>query len=289
MATGPAAPRCCRRSSAAGAALMLLAAVGGADYLNNRNTSPVLAIVLAVPALGFAAGRAGRGAGGCRLHRAAAATIGALIDPAHAREDWRGAARDLRAPGGDRGPAPTSRSRSAGTRPAAPGADGDHPRARRRPTGGVRPQTPTGFLPGKTIETAGSGSPATPRRPRSRRDAQPLAGLPRADTASERDRVPMIARTARANRSRPGSPPRPQLPRRGGPGAAGRRDARSDAAYPRRRSAPTPTPAARSREAGQRRVLLRQVGRRAERLVVDLGAAVVGRRAARPGCRARRA
>src|SRR5688572_15317013 len=31
-------------------------------------------------------------------------------------------------------------------------------------------------------------------------------------------------------------------------------------------------------EAGQRRVLLRHVGRRAERLVVDLGSAVLGRR-----------
>src|SRR3954454_3324747 len=42
-----------------GAALILLAALGGADYLNNRNTVPVLAIALAVPALGFAVGRAG--------------------------------------------------------------------------------------------------------------------------------------------------------------------------------------------------------------------------------------
>ena len=38
---------------------MLLAALVGADYINNRNTIPVLVIVLAVPALGLRGGRAG--------------------------------------------------------------------------------------------------------------------------------------------------------------------------------------------------------------------------------------
>ena len=42
-----------------GAALMPLTALGGADYINNRNTIAVLAIVLAVPAIGYAAGSAG--------------------------------------------------------------------------------------------------------------------------------------------------------------------------------------------------------------------------------------
>jgi mannosyltransferase len=79
------------------AALIGLAALGGADYLNNRNTLPVLAIALAVPALGFATGWAGAALGAAACLALAAATIGALIDPAHAREDWRSTARDLRA------------------------------------------------------------------------------------------------------------------------------------------------------------------------------------------------
>jgi len=78
------------------AALMALAALLGADYLNNRNTIGVLAIVLAVPALGFALNRAGGALGAAACAALAAATVGALIDPAHAREDWRAAARDLR-------------------------------------------------------------------------------------------------------------------------------------------------------------------------------------------------
>lgn len=78
-----------------GAALMLLAALGGADYLNNRNTIPVLAIVLALPALGFAAGRLGAALGTLACLVLGAASIGALIDPAHAREDWRAAAKAL--------------------------------------------------------------------------------------------------------------------------------------------------------------------------------------------------
>jgi mannosyltransferase len=78
-----------------GALLMLLAAVGGADYLNNRNTLPVLAIVLAIPALGFAIGRTGAalGAGACAV--LLASSIGVLVDPAHAREDWRATAKAL--------------------------------------------------------------------------------------------------------------------------------------------------------------------------------------------------
>jgi mannosyltransferase len=80
-----------------GAALMLLAALAGADYLNNRNTLPVLVILLAIPALGFAAGRAGAALGAAACAALLAATLGALIDPAHAREDWRDTARELRA------------------------------------------------------------------------------------------------------------------------------------------------------------------------------------------------
>ena len=79
-----------------GAALMLLAALGGADYLNNRNTIPVLAIVLALPALGFAIGRLGAALGVVACLVLGAASIGALIDPAHAREDWRSTAKALR-------------------------------------------------------------------------------------------------------------------------------------------------------------------------------------------------
>jgi hypothetical protein len=74
---------------------MLLAAVGGADYINNRNTIAVLAIALAVPSLGFA-GRKLLGAATCAV--LLAATVGAQIDPAHAREDWRSAARRITAP-----------------------------------------------------------------------------------------------------------------------------------------------------------------------------------------------
>ena len=78
------------------AALIGLAALAGADYLNNRNTLPALAIALAVPALGFAAGRrAGAALGAAACVAMAVATVGALTDPAHAREDWRATARDL--------------------------------------------------------------------------------------------------------------------------------------------------------------------------------------------------
>jgi len=78
------------------AALIGLAALGGADYLNNRNTLPVLTIALAVPALGFATGRrAGAALGAAACVAMAVATIGALTDPAHAREDWRATARAL--------------------------------------------------------------------------------------------------------------------------------------------------------------------------------------------------
>ena len=80
-----------------GAALMLLLALGGADYLNNRNTIAVLAIVLAIPALGYALGRLGAALGVAACAALLAATIGVLTDPAHAREDWQGAARALRA------------------------------------------------------------------------------------------------------------------------------------------------------------------------------------------------
>ena len=79
-----------------GAALMVLVALLGADYLNNRNTIAVLVIVLAIPALGFALGRLGAALGVAACAALLVATVGALTDPAHAREDWRGAARALR-------------------------------------------------------------------------------------------------------------------------------------------------------------------------------------------------
>jgi mannosyltransferase len=84
-------------------ALMVLAALAGADYLNNRNTLPALAVALAVPALGLAverAPRAGAWLGAATCAALAVATVGALLDPAHAREDWRATAREL-------GPEPT--------------------------------------------------------------------------------------------------------------------------------------------------------------------------------------
>ena len=56
----------------------------------------MLTIVLAIPALGYAAGRAGAALGVAACAALLAATIGVLTDPAHAREDWRGAARALR-------------------------------------------------------------------------------------------------------------------------------------------------------------------------------------------------
>jgi hypothetical protein len=86
---------------AGAAALMVLAALAGADYLNNRNTVPALAIALAVPALGLAverAPRAGAALGAAACAALAVASVGALIDPAHAREDWRATARELGPP-----------------------------------------------------------------------------------------------------------------------------------------------------------------------------------------------
>lgn len=81
------------------------------------------------------------------------ATIGALIDPAHAREDWRSAARKISAPAVLVTPA----YQSIPLRWYAPQLH-PVPSATTREldvvaTGGLRPQTPTGFLPGKTIET----------------------------------------------------------------------------------------------------------------------------------------
>jgi hypothetical protein len=81
------------------------------------------------------------------------ATIGALIDPAHAREDWRSAARKLTAPAVLVTPA----YQSIPLRWYAPQLH-PVPSATTREldvvtTGGLRTQTPMGFLPGKTIET----------------------------------------------------------------------------------------------------------------------------------------
>ena len=118
---------------------------GGADYLNNRNTLPVLAIALAVPALGFAAGRrAGEALGAAACVAMAVATVGALTDPAHAREDWRATARDLGATSAVVVVPPYAdvplRWYRPGLEPAPPdGVDGD--RAGRRPQRS-RPQPP---------------------------------------------------------------------------------------------------------------------------------------------------
>ena len=73
-------------------ALMGLAAVLGADYLNNRNTLAVLAIALAVPALGFARAK-WLGVATCVV--LLVATIGAQVDEDHQRENWRDVARAL--------------------------------------------------------------------------------------------------------------------------------------------------------------------------------------------------
>ena len=81
------------------------------------------------------------------------ATIGALSDPAHAREDWRSAARKISAPAVLVTPA----YQSIPLRWYAPQLH-PVPSATTREldvvaTGGLRPPTPTGFLPGKTLET----------------------------------------------------------------------------------------------------------------------------------------
>jgi hypothetical protein len=73
-------------------ALMLLTALLGADYLNNRNTLPVLAIALAVPALGYARAK-WLGVAACAV--LLAATIGAQLDEDHHRENWRDVAGAL--------------------------------------------------------------------------------------------------------------------------------------------------------------------------------------------------
>jgi mannosyltransferase len=134
-----------------GAALMLLAALGGADYINNRNTLPVLAIALAVPALGYAARRLGVVLGAATCAVLLAATVGAQIDPAHAREDWRGAARRITAPAVLVTPA----YQAIPLRWYAPTLH-PVPRATTREldvvaTGGSRAQAPPGFQPGRTI------------------------------------------------------------------------------------------------------------------------------------------
>ena len=161
-----------------GAALMLLAAVVGADYLNNRNTTPVLVIVLAIPALGFALSRVGAALGVAACTALLVATIGALIDPAHAREDWRGAARALKdapavvvAPPFNETPlrwyAPGLRSV-----PAANVGELDVviPDPKRDPLAAGALDTPPapGFIPAGRRPVAASSSPATAPRTRSR-------------------------------------------------------------------------------------------------------------------------
>jgi mannosyltransferase len=133
-----------------GAALMFLTALGGADYINNRNTIAVLAIALAVPAIGFA-GRKWLGAATALV--LLAATIGALVDLAHAREDWRSAARRITAPAVLVTPA----YQSIPLRWYAPELH-PVPSATTREldvvtTGGLPPQAPPGFQPGRTITT----------------------------------------------------------------------------------------------------------------------------------------
>ena len=101
------------------AALIGLAALGGADYLNNRNTLPALVIALAVPALGFAAGRVGAALG--------AATCGAMAvatdrRPHRSRARARGLARDGPRPRAGRRGRGRSRLRRGGAALVPPGA-----------------------------------------------------------------------------------------------------------------------------------------------------------------------
>ena len=119
------------------AALIGLAALAGADYLNNRNTLPVLTIALAVPALGFAINRLGRRPRrrGLRSH-CPSPPIGALTDHAHAREDWARRRATSAARGRSRSCPPSARQDAALVPPGARagpagGRRGD--RARRRP------------------------------------------------------------------------------------------------------------------------------------------------------------
>ena len=86
-------------------ALVLLTALIGADYLNSRNTLPLLVALLAVPAVGLgarAAGRLGEGLTVAVCAAMLAAVVSAGLDDDHARHDWRGVARELgaAAPGG---------------------------------------------------------------------------------------------------------------------------------------------------------------------------------------------
>ena len=237
-----------------GAVLIGLAAVGGADYLNNRNTVPVLAIALAVPALGFAAGRAGAALGAAACLALAAATIGALIDPAHAREDWRATARDL-------GAAPA-------VIVAPPYAD--VPLRWYRPA--LQPSPPQG-VEVRELAVVLSDPDRNPLPPGAL-DAAPVPGFTPAGIAAARphaDRPLPRADTAAG----PTGGGQRVGPREAGRGAGrGRRDA-ADAAIGRllrRRRLLL-------RDAGQRRVLVGQVRRRAERLVRDLGGRVVRGRA----------
>ncbi|MGZ8649532.1 MAG: glycosyltransferase family 39 protein [Solirubrobacteraceae bacterium] len=87
-------------------ALVLLAALAGSDYLNSRNTLPLLVALLAVPAVGLgarAAGSLGEGLTVAVCAAMLAAVLSAGFDDDHARHNWRGVARELgAAPAGGR-------------------------------------------------------------------------------------------------------------------------------------------------------------------------------------------
>ena len=129
------------------AALMAIAALGGADYLNNRNTLPALAIALAVPALRFAAGRAGAALGAAAL--------------AHGR-------RHRRRPHRSRARARGLAGRSARRRPGARRARGRASPLRRRAAALVPPGARAGAARGR----GGARARRRPQRPR----PQPAAG-----------------------------------------------------------------------------------------------------------------
>ena len=154
-----------------GAALMLLAALAGADYLNNRNTLPVLVIAARDP--GARVRRGPRRRRARRRRRAPcwlAATIGALIDPAHAREDWRGdSARTPRQRGASWSPRAT-RSRCSWY---APGL-------RAAPAASVRELAVVDHRPEARPAAAGRARrPARPRlHPRRDADARPPPDRP---------------------------------------------------------------------------------------------------------------
>jgi hypothetical protein len=83
-------------------AVPLVLALAGADYLDSKNVIGALLPCAVVAAAGFAASRTGLAAAGALCSLCVALVLSVAADPRYQRLNWRGAARALGPPTGDR-------------------------------------------------------------------------------------------------------------------------------------------------------------------------------------------